>query len=151
MKGMRLILGIVLVLAPFVSTFAQQTITWETLEDVTFQMKYDETIESNIELPVFGKSVKKLNGKDVIIKGYIVPVDMTSDYFVLSAFPFSQCFFCGNAGRETVMDMKLHDSDEFDALRVDQIITVRGKLRLNPVDIYQLTYILDDAEVIDID
>ena len=38
---------------------------------------------------------------------------------------------------------------QYDGLRMDQVITFKGKLRLNVDDIYQLNYILEDAQVME--
>ena len=66
---------------------------------------------------------------------------------MLSANPYSSCFFCGQAGPESVMEIQL--LKQYDGLRMDQVITFKGKLRLNADDIYQLNYILEDAEVVE--
>jgi hypothetical protein len=66
---------------------------------------------------------------------------------VLSANPYSSCFFCGQAGPESVMEIQL--LKQYDGLRMDQVITFEGRLRLNADDIYQLNYILEEAEVVE--
>ena len=38
---------------------------------------------------------------------------------------------------------------KYEGLRMDQVITFKGKLRLNVDDIYQLNYILEDAEIVE--
>lgn len=88
-----------------------------------------------------------MDGKVVQIRGYIIPVDVVQDYYVLSANPYSSCFFCGQAGPESVMEIQLKKS--YDGLRMDKIVTFKGKLRLNADDIYQLNYVLEDAEVVE--
>ena len=96
--------------------------------------------------PTFGPNVKKVENKTVIIKGYMVPVDPESNQYVLSAYPYSMCFFCGGAGPETVMGLKLKKNRKF---KTDEIHVFKGKLELNANDIYELNYILTDAEVMD--
>jgi hypothetical protein len=44
--------------------------------------------------------------------------------------------------------MEIQMKKEYRDLRMDQIITYKGKLRLNKDDIYQLNYILEDAEIV---
>ena len=56
-------------------------------------------------------------------------------------------FFCGQAGPESVMEIQM--VKQYDGLRMDQVLTFKGKLRLNTDDIYQLNYILEDAEVVE--
>ena len=38
---------------------------------------------------------------------------------------------------------------KYEGLRMDQVITFKGKLKLNVDDIYQLNYILEDAEIVE--
>ena len=38
---------------------------------------------------------------------------------------------------------------KYEGLRMDQVITFNGTLRLNVDDIYQLNYILEDAQIIE--
>lgn len=126
---------------------AQTVITWEVLKDIEFQEVWSEEFNAVYMVPKFGSKVKSLDGKTIQIRGYVIPVDVLADYYVLSANPYSSCFFCGQAGPESVMEIQL--AKQYDGLRMDQIITVKGKLRLNADDILQLTYILEDAVVIE--
>ncbi len=68
------------------------------------------------------------------------------DQYVLSAYPYSMCFFCGGAGPESVMGLKLKKNRKF---KTDEIHLFKGTLELNANDIYELNYILADAEVVD--
>ncbi len=122
-------------------------ITWEILKDVKFSDKWSDEFQAYYAVPTFGNNIKKYNGKEIQIRGYIIPIDIVEGYYVLSANPYSQCFFCGQAGPESVMEVQM--KKEYTDLRIDQIITYKGKLRLNKDDIYQLNYILEDAEIID--
>jgi hypothetical protein len=79
----------------------------------------------------------------VYITGYMVPVDVSTDYFVLSRYPFAQCFFCGNAGPESVVDLRM--KKEGRKFKQDERLTFTGKLRLNETDVYELNYILEEA------
>jgi hypothetical protein len=128
------------------SSTAQTVITWEVLKDVQFVEVWSEEFQSVYMVPKFGKKVRSLDNKKIQIRGYVIPVDVLADYYVLSAFPYSSCFFCGQAGPESVMDIQFAATPT--GLRTDQIITVEGKLRLNVDDILQLNYILEDVTVI---
>ncbi|MFT5599902.1 MAG: hypothetical protein ACI9N1_000133 [Flavobacteriales bacterium] len=128
------------------SATAQTVITWEVLKDVQFVEVWSEEFQSVYMVPKFGKKVRSLDNKKIQIRGYVIPVDVLADYYVLSAFPYSSCFFCGQAGPESVMDIQFATTPT--GLRTDQIITVEGKLRLNVDDILQLNYILEDVTVI---
>jgi hypothetical protein len=123
-----------------------QKISWEILKDVTFKKKWDAKESIFMLYPTFGPNVKKVENKTVLIKGYMVPIDPESNQYVLSAFPYSMCFFCGGAGPESVMGLKLKKNQRF---KTDDIHTFKGKLLLNANDIYELNYILSEAEVVD--
>jgi hypothetical protein len=90
--------------------------------------------------------VTKLEGKEVTVKGYIIPVEGYKSHkdFVLSAYPYSMCFFCGGAGPETVMEVKAKSAVAFTA----DPIKIKGILHLNSKDVNKLMYSLSNAEVV---
>ena len=124
---------------------AQESITWKTLEDVSYEMSYDSTADYVMMTPVYGESLNKLQGQEVEIKGYILPMDTEGSAYVLSAFPFSSCFFCGGGGKETVVELMLEGDQSY---TVDQVKTFKGKLKLND-DPFGLNYILEEAKEVD--
>ena len=97
--------------------------------------------------PTFGQSVKQLEGKEVKIKGYLIPVDEEQNIYVISAQPMAMCFFCGGAGPESIMELQLKNKKQ--RFKTDEVRTIKGKLALNPTDIEHLNYILKNAEVVD--
>ena len=127
--------------------FSQNIITWELLKNVEFDEIWSEEFQAYYMVPKFSDSVKEMDGKEVQIRGFIIPVDIVQDYYVLSANPYSSCFFCGQAGPESVMEIQM--IKKYEGLRMDQVITYKGTLKLNVDDIYQLNYILEDAEIIE--
>ncbi|MCR9065664.1 MAG: DUF3299 domain-containing protein [Cytophagales bacterium] len=119
---------------------------WKTLSNVDFNKKWNKEEKMFILEPVFGETVKALAGKTVEITGYMIPIDIESNYYVLSANPYASCFFCGGAGPESVMSIKFKKvSRRFDT---DERLTLKGKLVLNTQDLEELNYILQDAELI---
>ena len=127
--------------------YSQNIITWELLKNVEFDEIWSEEFQAYYMVPKFSSSVKSMDNKEVQIRGFIIPVDIVQDYYVLSANPYSSCFFCGQAGPESVMEVQL--VKKYEGLRMDQVITFKGKLKLNIDDIYQLNYILEDAEIVE--
>ena len=127
--------------------YSQNIITWELLKNVEFDEIWSEEFQAYYMVPKFSSSVKAMDNKQVQIRGFIIPVDIVQDYYVLSANPYSSCFFCGQAGPESVMEVQM--VKKYEGLRMDQIITFKGKLKLNVDDIYQLNYILEDAEIVE--
>ena len=126
---------------------SQKIITWDVLKNVEFDEVWSEEFQAYYMVPKFGKTIQSLDGKEVQIRGFIIPVDIVQDYYVLSANPYSSCFFCGQAGPESVMEVQM--VKQYDGLRMDQVLTFKGILRLNVDDIYQLNYILEEAEVVE--
>lgn len=125
-----------------------EKLTWDMLKDVSFKKKWYPQESIFMLYPTFGAPLKRLENKEVIIKGYVIPVDVATNMYVLSAFPYSQCFFCGGAGPESVMSLKPKKS-EVRKYKTDEMHTFTGKLKLNADDIYEMNYILDDADLIE--
>jgi len=113
--------------------------------DITFKDVYLESEDIYVYFPLFKEKQKVLEKKQVTITGYIIPVDIEAEIYVLSAFPFSACFFCGNAGPESVMAIYFK-SDNL-SFQTDERLTLTGTFELNDKDIDELVYILRDAVV----
>ncbi|MCB0522868.1 MAG: DUF3299 domain-containing protein [Lewinellaceae bacterium] len=119
---------------------------WMTLSKITYKKQYDEMLGFKVDVPVFSKDVQSLEGKVVTIKGYIIPVEGYKSHkeFILSAYPYNMCFFCGGAGPETVMEIKARQPVSYTA----DPVTLKGVLRLNATDINRLMYSLSEVELI---
>jgi hypothetical protein len=120
-------------------------ITWERLSQLELKEAYDENSGTFYDKPIFGPSLKALEGKEISITGYVIPMDVELNYYVVSAFPFSSCFFCGGAGPETVIDLQLSDKEL--SFKNDERATFCGELRLNTGTFFELPYILKNARV----
>lgn len=116
---------------------------WKTLAKITYKKEYNEEMGFKVDVPVFSEEVKGLEGKEVTVKGYIIPVEGYKGHkeFIFSAYPYNMCFFCGGAGPETVMEVFASESIEYTA----EPITIKGKLALNATDINRLIYSLSDV------
>ena len=114
---------------------------WKTLGKVSFKTKKQDKYE--IDYPVFSSEVKALQGKTIVVKGYIIPLSELDgqSYFVFSALPYNLCYFCGSAGPETVMEVYSRQKIPY----TSKPIKMKGKLRLNNTDSDHLMYILEDA------
>jgi hypothetical protein len=120
-----------------------QIIDWKLLAKVDFIDQYFPEFEAWYLIPKFEEEVKALDKKTVIIKGYLIPMDVEGGEYALSAYPFSACFFCGGAGPESVIKLELEEkTDRFDT---DDIITFSGTLILNDTDIDNFNYILKNC------
>jgi len=130
--------------APEVPAGDLAELTWQVLSDVEFKDVYLEELDAYYWMPKFGPQVIAAEGKDFFITGYMIPVDVDEDFYVLSRYPFANCFFCGGAGPESVIDLRFPGKSER-AYQTDERLTFRGTLRLNADDVYQMNYILDGA------
>jgi hypothetical protein len=122
--------------------------TWSKLAKVSYEVSEDEF--GVINLPVFSDEVKTLEGQEIVVPGYIIPAGgldavFAPDHFILSSLPLAACFFCGVGGAETVVEVYLREPVDY----TEAPIRIKGKLVLNAHDIYQLMYILEDAEVVE--
>ncbi len=129
---------------PVYSANEADELTWRTLTDVEFKDVYVEELDAYYWKPTFGKTVKELEGKEVYITGYIIPVDYDEDFYVLSRYPFANCFFCGGAGPESVVDLRFKSKTR--KYETDERLTFKGTFALNADDVYQMNYILEGAE-----
>jgi hypothetical protein len=121
--------------------FSQQTDHWKTL----FTVKYgDWRTTFN---PQFPAAVKALENKKISIKGFLIPLQEQKKHttFLLSAFPFDQCFYCGKAGPETVIEVTVKKAIK----TTDKIIEIQGTLELNAQDPTHLFYKIEDGELIE--
>jgi len=125
-----------------ISSTAQAPI-WKTLGKITYVKEYDDFLGFKVDKPIFSQDVKDLEGQEITVKGFIIPVEGYKSHteFVFSAFPYNMCFFCGGAGPETVMEVYARGPIEYTA----EPITIKGTLRLNSDDINRLMYALEDA------
>jgi len=116
---------------------------WDDLTDVGYEKSYDEYGE--IYVPKFGDKVRKMEGKQVSLQGFIVPFEgmFEPKRIIVSSLPIAACFFCGGSGPETVAEAYLKEEIDYTA----KPVTVTGTFTLNKTDIDQLMYILKDATV----
>jgi hypothetical protein len=121
--------------------------SWNEFAKTKFEPKYYEKLGEYLFYPNFTTDLKALEGKEIIIQGFYVPfAPEDGDYIIISKFPMSQCFFCGGSGPESVAEVNFtKDPGKF---QVDDLITVKGKLKLNADDLEHVNFILDQAELI---
>lgn len=113
---------------------------WEVLLTVKYRFYQYEYI------PEFNDNIKKLENTEITLKGYMYPLSEhdEQDFFILSYYPIAQCFFCGGAGPESVMEINAKTPIKLK----QKAVTIKGKLKLNSDDPERLFFILLDAEEI---
>lgn len=121
---------------------------WRTLSKVTFNKEFDELMGMDIEKPVYMQPVLDLSGKEITIEGYIIPLKgkKAQSHFMLSAYPYNMCFFCGAAGPETVLQAFTKDKKEIEFS--SKPVTIKGTLSLNHGDVNEMMYTLSNVELV---
>ncbi|NME70681.1 hypothetical protein [Flammeovirga aprica] len=119
---------------------------WKTLSNVEMKTYMDETLGFEVSEPIFGGEVEMIDGSMITISGYILPVDSEDGTSILSYMAFANCFFCGNAGPETVMEL---DTPRRQNLLNKKVI-VKGRLELNRDDFFSLIYRLKNTEIVEV-
>ena len=94
---------IVLLITVSAKLSAQRMLNWPDLADVTFSEKFSNSLGIKYYQANFGEDLKAMEGEEVIIMGYLIPLDALGETYALSKNPYSACFFCGAAGPETVV------------------------------------------------
>jgi hypothetical protein len=135
-----------LFLSPVDSVAQNDGNVWNTLAKITFKKEYDEMLGFKVDVPVFSDQVQAMDGEEIEIKGYVIPVEGYKSHteFVFSAFPYNMCFFCGGAGPESVMEVYADEPIKYSP----EPITIKGTLELNATDVNRLIYALDGATLV---
>ena len=104
-------------------------VSWKTLQKVTVDIK--DTKTETLFIPDFDQSVAVLDGKEIVIEGFMFPLVPTTDipdsgdHFLLSSIPASCPYFHIYGGQ--IIDVIAVDEIEFDE---DEPVRLRGRLEL---------------------
>ena len=147
-KAMKKIIVLVLLTASLTVGFAQTKFdAWDAFAKTKFEPKYYEKLGEYLFYPTFSTELKALVGKEITIQGFYVPfAPEDGNYVVLSKYPMSQCFFCGGSGPESIVEVNF--AKELPKFQIDDLVTVKGKLKLNTDDMDHVNFILTDAVLI---
>lgn len=107
---------------------AQKPLVWALLGLTTYTNDFSN---DNAELiPNFPNVLlTQYDGEEVNISGYLIPIDVEANKYALSKNPFTSCFFCGNAGPETVIEL-IFDEDP-GRFATDEYLMIKGIFQLN--------------------
>lgn len=137
-----MLLSIVFLLLLAIPSQAQKEISWMELGQISFEMTEGGQEWGSFPSPHFPQKIKDLDGKEVLIKGYMIPMNIEGTEYAISAYPNSSCFFCGAAGQESVMRLEIKDKRA--RYGVDEYKTFKGILKLNHLP-NDLLYIMTEA------
>ncbi len=130
------------------ASFAQGKFdAWDTFAKTKFEPKYHEKLGEYLFYPTFPADLKALEGKEITVQGFYVPfAPEDGNYIILSKYPMSQCFFCGGAGPESIVEVNFKGN--LPKFQIDDLVTVKGKLKLNIDNMDHVNFILTDAVLI---
>lgn len=121
---------------------------WDTFSKVQFEIRYIEELGYDIEYPLFDEEILKKDGKEIVLTGYYLPLDYGEKRIILSKMPFAACFFCGGGvGQETIAEIQFPEPPR--SFKPDEILTVKGKLKLNEKDYEHMVFIIEEAELVE--
>lgn len=119
------------------------SLNWKLLGMIKFIKKADKEY-GEIMYPQVSSFLKQKNGKTISMSGFIIPIDNTT--FALSKNVFASCFFCGQAGPETIMGIKF--KGDTPKLKTDQYVTLVGTFRINENDVEDWIYHIENAVIV---
>jgi uncharacterized protein len=98
--------------------------------------------QGNRIVPEFDKQIQSLNGKQVKVQGFMLPLDMGDKQkrFLLSAAP-PHCTFCLPGGAETMIEVRAKDAVRYGF----EAVLLEGKLSVLKDDPTGLYYRLTEA------
>ncbi len=120
---------------------------WAMFAKTKFEPKYYEKAGQYLLYPNFSAELKALEGKEIVMEGYYVPfAPEDGEYIIISKFPMSQCFFCGGGGPESIAEVNF--SKPQSKFQVDDLIMVKGHLKLNADNMDHINFIVDQATLV---
>ncbi|WP_396184135.1 hypothetical protein [Flavobacterium sp.] len=120
------------------------TLSWKLLGVIKFIKKPDKDYPDGVMFPIVNSTLKEKNKKKIVMSGFIIPIDNVS--YALSKNVFASCFFCGQAGPETIMGIKFKGATP--KLKTDQYVTMEGTFRYNDNDVNDWIYHIENAVII---
>ena len=125
------------------TTFAD-TLSWKLLGQIKYVKKPSDEYPEGVMYPVVNTTLKAKNKKPIVMSGFIIPIDNKT--YALSKNVFASCFFCGQAGPETIMGIKFKDPSI--RLKTDQYVTLQGTFRYNDSDVDDWIYHIENAVIV---
>lgn len=119
------------------------TLTWKLLAQIKYLKKPSKDYPEGVMYPVINPTLKAKNKKLITMSGFIIPIDNKN--YALSKNVFASCFFCGQAGPETIMGIKFKNPNM--KLKTDQYVTLQGTFRYNDSDVDDWIYHVENAVI----
>lgn len=123
---------------------APDTLTWKLLGVIKYVNKPSKDYPDGVMFPIINSTLKAKSKKKIVMSGFIIPIDNVS--YALSKNVFASCFFCGQAGPETIMGIKFKGPTP--KLKTDQYVTMEGTFRYNDNDVNDWIYHIENAVIV---
>ncbi|UJH67194.1 hypothetical protein [Allomuricauda sp. SCSIO 65647] len=124
----------------------QTVLRWSDLtEGISWQQPSSKAVFPGFQKATFSPKMKALHGKQVIITGYILVLGGEQSVYILSKNPMASCFFCGNGGPETMMDLRFGQKPSF---VMDELLSVEGTFYLNGNNPNACYYRIENADAL---
>jgi hypothetical protein len=120
------------------------TLSWKLLGQIKYIKKPSADYPEGVMFPIINPTVKAKNKKTIVMSGFIIPIDNKN--YALSKNVFASCFFCGQAGPETIMGIKFKNPNM--KLKTDQYVTLQGTFRYNDSDVDDWIYHIENAVIV---
>ena len=93
--------------------------------------------------------ISQMDNQQIQLKGYFIPLNGKSaqSHFMFSAYPYANCFFCGNAGPESVIEV--FTKDELLIKYSDAPITLEGTFKFSSRDPSDVMFELREAQLVE--
>ena len=143
-KQLPPLIFVLLIVAATTYLPAQRMLNWPDLADVTFSEKFSNSLGMKYYQASFGEDLEAMEGEEVILMGYLIPLDALGETYALSKNPYSACFFCGAAGPETVVELRIK-AEFIQRYQTDERRAFKGRLQLYESSLEQFNYVLLDA------
>lgn len=123
--------------------------TWGQLSLIRFELKEDPYGGLEYNPGKFTEMIQALDGTEIELPGFIVPLEGKNKqkHLFFSLYPYANCFFCGNAGPETVIEVEM-DGDNY-LEYTDEQIKIKGIFRFIPADMQSVMFKLEQAKLIE--
>lgn len=120
------------------------TLNWKQLAEIKYLKKPSPDYPEGVMFPVISTKLKAKQSKTIVMSGFVIPIDEKS--YALSKNVFASCFFCGQAGPETIMGIKLKNPGQ--KFKTDTYVTLQGTFRYNDNDVEDWIYHIENAVVV---
>lgn len=124
-------------------TVVSDTLSWKLLGQIKYVKKPSPDYPEGVMFPIVNPTLKAKNKKTIVMSGFIIPIDNKN--YALSKNVFASCFFCGQAGPETIMGIKFKNPNM--KLKTDQYVTLTGTFRYNDNDVDDWIYHIENAVI----